>query len=123
MKEGSIYVKITGYYPSDSPEEGGYEDCVGNPLRTLSDYDRNSDYNNYVSLAVDPNVIAKGCLINIDGFEDEDGEPILFYACDVGGAIKGYHVDICCGSEQQTYNVDSDDNEVELTIVGFQELY
>ena len=38
-----IEVKVTGYYPSNDPIEGGFEDCVGNPLKTLSDYKRNSE--------------------------------------------------------------------------------
>ena len=119
MKSGELEVIVTGYYPDDSEMEGGYEDCFGNPLKTLYSYDRNSS-NNYVSLAVDKNVIALKCLINIEGFYDRDGVPILFYACDVGDRIIGNHVDICCGSEQQTYDIDSNGETRRLKILAFQ---
>ena len=121
-KGKTIEVKVTGYYPSDDPIEGGFKDCVGNPLKTLSDYKRGSKNNSHVSLAVDPNVIKLGSLVNIEGFVDEDKVPVLFYACDVGNSIKGKHVDICCGDEEQTYNVDSDKETRTLTIIGFQKL-
>ena len=113
----NLYVKITGYYPSNDPMEGGFKDCFGNPLRTLSDYDRNSPDHNYVSLAVDPTVIKKKSHVNIEGFSDEDGVPVLFYACDVGSLIKGDHVDICCGSREQAYLIDSNGEKRQLTIL------
>ena len=122
MDEKSFDVKVTGYYPSDDPIEGGFKDCAGNPLKTLSDYERGSDDNSYVSLAVDKKLIKLGSLINIEGFNDNDGVPILFYACDVGGEVKGYHVDICCGDEDETYSVDSGKDKKKLTIIGFQKL-
>ena len=115
-------VVITGYYPSDDPIEGGYVDNVGNPLKTLSDYVRNSKYHSHVSLAVDPNLIPLGSLINIEGFNDRDGVPVLFYACDIGGMIKGKHVDICCGNEKQTFKVDTDGETRTLKIIGFHAL-
>ena len=115
-------VIVTGYYPSNSKMEGGFEDCVGNPLKTLSNYVRGSRNNSYVSLAVDPEVIPLGCLVNIEGFKDNKDVPILFYACDKGGDVKGKHVDICCGNKKQTYKVDSDGETKTLKIIGFQEL-
>ena len=122
-KKGNTYkVKITGYYPSNSKMEGGYVDCVDHPLKTLSDYVRNSKNNSHVSLAVDKDVIPLGSLVNIEGFNDSDNVPILFYACDVGGSIIGNHVDICCGNKEQTYKVDSGKETKELKIIGFQEL-
>ena len=117
-----IDVVVTGYYPSNNPMEGGFYDCVGHPLKTLSSYVRNSRDNSHVSLAVDPNVIRKGSLINIEGFYDCDKVPILFYACDVGSMIKGNHVDICCGSREQTYAIDSNGQTRKLKIIGFHEL-
>ena len=115
-------VIVTGYYPSDDEIEGGFEDCKGHPLKTLSDYKRGSRYNSHVSLAVDPKVISLGCLVNIEGFNDEDNIPILFYACDKGGSIKGKHVDVCCGNKNQTFDIDSDGKTRTLKIIGFQEL-
>lgn len=115
-------VIVTGYYPSNDPMEGGFFDCVGHPLKTLSSYIRGSANNSHVSLAVDPSVIRKGSLVNIEGFLDCDGVPILFYACDVGGMIKGNHVDICCGSKEQAYAIDSNGETRKLKIIGFHEL-
>ena len=117
-----VEVVVTGYYPSDDEMEGGFTDCVGNPLKTLSDYKRDSKYNSHVSLSVDPKVIKLGSLVNIEGFDDEEGVPVLFYACDKGGMIKGKHVDVCCGSEEQTYDIDSNGETRTLTVIGFQKL-
>ena len=117
-----IKVKTSGYYPLNSKMEGGDKDCVGNPLKTLGKYVRDSKDNSHVSLAVDENVIRLGSLVNIEGFNDSDGVPILFYACDVGDMIKGNHVDICCDNKKQTYQVDSDGKYRKLTIIGFQKL-
>ena len=102
--------------------EGGFYDYVGHPLKTLSSYERGSNDNSHVSLAVDPTFIRKGSLINIEGFNDRDGVPVLFYACDVGDAIKGNLVDICCGSKEQTYKIDSNGETRKLKIIGFHEL-
>ena len=121
-KETKIQVKVTGYYPSNDPIEGGFKDCKGNPLKTYSDYERDSQNNSHVSLAVDPKVIKLGSLVNIEGYNDKDNVPILFYACDVGSSIKGKHVDICCGNKKQTYEVDSNGETRELKIIGFQKL-
>lgn len=93
-------VYTTGYYPDDSPMEGGYFDCLGNKLRTLQDYTDGS----YVSLAVDKTLIPLRSYVNIDGYT-KNGSPIKFYACDVGSAIKGKHVDICCKNAAETYKV------------------
>ena len=117
MTEKTLKVIITGYYPANNKMEGGFKDCFGNPLRTLSDYDREDPNHSYVSLAVDPEVIAKKSHINIEGFNDKDGVPVLFYACDVGGLIKGYHVDICCGSKKQTEIIDSNGEKRTLKIL------
>ena len=117
-----LEVVVTGYYPKNNKMEGGLLDCVDHPLKTLSSYVRDSRDNSYVSLAVDPKVIKKGSLINIEGFNDRDGVPILFYACDVGKLIKGNHVDICCGSREQTYAIDSNGQTRKLKIIGFHEL-
>ena len=121
MSETELDVIITGYYPKNDKMQGGFFDCVGHPLKTLSSYVRDSPNNSHVSLAVDPKVIKKGSLINIEGFNDKDGVPILFYACDVGKLIKGKHVDICCGSKEQAYAITTNQPR-KLKIIGFHEL-
>ena len=93
---------LTGYYPDDSPMEGGYFDCLGNDLSTLQQY---LNYNaKYVSIAVDKTLIALKSIVHIDGFT-RDGEPVKFWACDVGSAIKNKHIDICVANEQESYKV------------------
>ena len=93
-------VYTTGYYPDNSAMEGGYYDCLGNKLRTLHAYKPGS----YVSLAVDKTLIPLRSTVYIDGY-NYNGSPIKFWACDVGGAIKGKHVDICCANAAETYKV------------------
>jgi 3D (Asp-Asp-Asp) domain-containing protein len=100
-------VKATGYYPpppggyktkAEAAMEGGANDCRGNKLRTLQDYKPGS----YVSCATDPRVIKTGTYFTIDEYPG-----IKFLACDVGGAIKGNHIDICCSNAKETYKVPS----------------
>ena len=102
-------VYTTGYYPDNSAMEGGYYDCLGNKLRTLQDYKDGS----YVSLAVDKTLIPLRSNVNIDGYK-KNGKPIRFYACDVGGAIKGKHVDICCKNAAETYKVTKHDQVLHI---------
>jgi len=98
-------VQATGYFPppaggykskAEAAMEGGANDCRGNKLRTLQDYKPGS----YVSCATDPRVIKTGTYFTIDEYPG-----VKFLACDVGGAIKGNHVDICCANEKETYKV------------------
>lgn len=100
-------VKATGYYPpppggyktkAEAAMEGGAYDCRGNKLRTLQDYKSGS----YVSCATDPRVIKTGTFFTIDEYPG-----VKFLACDVGGAIKGKHIDICCSNAKETYKVPS----------------
>lgn len=48
------------------------------------------------TVAVDPKVIPLGSHLLIDGVE--------YVAEDVGGAIKGYHIDIFVGSHEETFD-------------------
>ena len=98
-------VSATGYFPppaggykskAEAAMEGGAFDCRGNKLRTLQDYKPGS----YVSCATDPRVIKTGTYFTIDQYPG-----VKFLACDVGGGIKGNHVDICCDNAKETYKV------------------
>lgn len=98
-------VQATGYYPppaggykskAEAAMEGGAFDCRGNKLRTLQNYTPGS----YVSCATDPRVIKTGTYFTIDEYPG-----VKFLACDVGGAIKGNHIDICCNNAKETYKV------------------
>lgn len=111
---------ITGYFPppsggykseAEARMEGGALDCLGNKLRTLQDYHTGS----YVSIAVDKKVIPLRSVVCIEGF-DLGGMPIRFVACDVGGAIKGKHIDICVSSEKESFKVTRRD--AKIAIVG-----
>lgn len=101
----SLRVKTTGYYPpppggyksrAEARMEGGALDCRGKPLRTLQDYKPGS----YVSVATDPRVIRTGTYFTIDQYPG-----IRFLACDVGGGIKGNHIDICVKDKAASYRV------------------
>ncbi len=98
-------VSATGYFPpppggykskAEAAMEGGALDCRGNKLRTLQNYKPGS----YVSCATDPRVIKTGTYFTIDQYPG-----VKFLACDVGGAIKGNHIDICCDNAKETYKV------------------
>ncbi len=100
-----LRVRTTGYYPpppggyrskAEERMEGGALDCRGKPLRTLQDYKPGS----YVSCATDPRVIKTGTYFTIDSYPG-----ILFLACDVGGGIKGNHIDICVKDKAASYRV------------------
>lgn len=101
----SLRVQTTGYYPppaggyrskAEERMEGGALDCRGNRLRTLQDYTPGS----YVSCATDPRVIRTGTYFTLDDYPG-----IRFLACDVGGAIKGNHIDICVKDRASSYRV------------------
>jgi len=98
-------VQATGYFPpppggykskAEAAMEGGALDCRGNKLRTLQNYKPGS----YVSCATDPRVIKTGTYFTIDQYPG-----VKFLACDVGGGIKGNHIDICCDNAKETYKV------------------
>ena len=100
-----LRVRTTGYYPppaggykskAEERMEGGALDCRGKPLRTLQDYTPGS----YVSCATDPRVIKTGTYFTIDSYPG-----ILFLACDVGGGVKGNHIDICVKDKAASYRV------------------
>jgi 3D (Asp-Asp-Asp) domain-containing protein len=100
-----LRVETTGYYPppsggyssrAEERMEGGALDCRGNKLRTLQDYKPGS----YVSVATDPRLIRTGTYFTIDEYPG-----IKFLACDVGGAIKGHHIDICVNNRALSYKV------------------
>lgn len=72
-------------YTADPSENGGYAayDYMGNPLMTGT-------------VAVDPSVIPLGSKLYIEGY-DSNGLPaggMYAYATDIGGAVKGKHLDI-----------------------------
>lgn len=107
-KGATLNVKATGYYPpppggyktkAEARLEGGAYDCRGQKLRTLQQYNA-KDPKAYVSCATDPRVIKTGTFFTIDQFPG-----VRFLACDVGGAIKGKHVDICCQTKADAYRL------------------
>ncbi|MBF0409562.1 MAG: hypothetical protein HQM10_19635 [Candidatus Riflebacteria bacterium] len=101
-------VYATGYFPpppggyksrEEAEMEGGAYDCRGNILKTLEEYNP-KDPKSYVSAATDPRVIKTGTYFTLDEFPG-----VRFYACDVGPAIKGAHIDICCRTEKKCYEI------------------
>lgn len=102
----TMTLRATGYFPDgyknkrQAKIEGGKYDRHGNLLKTLQDYINGES--NYVSVATDPRIIKTGTLFKIKEIPD-----ILFLACDVGSAIKRKRIDICCDTEQDTFELPS----------------
>ena len=86
----------TGYYPDDSPMEGGFVDRQGARLRTLQDY--LAGRAEYVSVAMDTSAFRYGQKLRIKEFEARYGRNIEFRVVDTGGAFQGRgrsRIDIC----------------------------
>ena len=66
------------------------------------------------TVAVDPKVIPLGSHLLIDGIE--------YVAEDVGGAIKGYHIDIFVGSHEETF-ADFCNKTAEVYLIKWKRLY
>ena len=102
--------KGTGYYPDNSPMEGGYVDKKGAKLCTLQDFLNGKAP--YVSIALDNNLYKSGQVKYGDTFripelEAKYGKQIIFKAVDTGGAFtgKGFgRVDICTASKKDSYD-------------------
>lgn len=56
----------------------------------------------YVSVAVDPDVIPLGSDVLVDY---GDGEIHYYRADDIGGSVKGNHIDLCVGSHQEAIDL------------------
>ena len=118
MKEGELDIRVDGYYRDMSSNP---TDIKGNPLRALSDYNKDSPDHSYVSLAVNPKTIKLGCMINIEGFNDSSGAPILFCACDRDECDLN-QVEIFCGNKQQADELFSPGQTKKLKIIDYQKL-
>ncbi|XP_025095184.1 uncharacterized protein LOC112564531 [Pomacea canaliculata] len=92
----------TGYYPDDSPIEGGYVDMRGRPLRTLQDFLEGRVQ--YVSVAMDDHAgIAYGTRICIKELNIKYNKLIVFAVVDTGPSFrgKGYtRIDVCVEDER-----------------------
>lgn len=87
-------IKASGYYPySCKPHErrmeGAKVDKYGNKVRTMQCDSA------YVTVAVDTDLIPLKTYFKIKEFPNK-----LFYACDVGGKIKGKKIDIAVWSKK-----------------------
>lgn len=98
----------TGYFPDNSPMEGGYHDKKGKDLCTLQDYLNGKAP--YVSIAFDKylyknDVIKYGDKFRIPELEAKYGRYIEFRAVDTGNGFtgKGFNrVDICTRSRKDS---------------------
>jgi len=79
--------KGTGYFPDNSPMEGGFKDRQGKPLHTLQDFLAGKAP--YVSVAMDSKAFPYGTKLRIPELEKKYGRPIEFRVVDTGGAFKG----------------------------------
>lgn len=86
----------TGYYPSSSALEGGFNDRAGKKLRTLQQFlAGNADY---VSVAMDTNAFRYGTRLRIKELDAKYGRSIVFRVVDTGSAFRGKgrsRIDIC----------------------------
>ncbi len=92
----SFVARGTGYYPANSWMEGGFNDRMGNPLRTLQAF--LAGRASYVSVAMDSRVFPYGTKLRIAEFERRYGRVIEFRVVDTGGAFAGQwtsRIDIC----------------------------
>jgi len=93
--------KGTGYFPDNSPMEGGFKDRKGAPLHTLQDF--LSGKSKYVSVAMDSKAFPYGTKLRIPELEAKYGRPIEFRVVDTGGAFRGKgtgRIDICTANRK-----------------------
>ena len=76
----------TAYFPSNSKMEGGFITSTGHKIHTLEEAQKDGKP---VTAAVDPKVVPMGTHFTLKEFPG-----VTFLADDVGGAIKGHHIDI-----------------------------
>jgi 3D (Asp-Asp-Asp) domain-containing protein len=76
----------TAYFPSNSKMEGGFITSTGHKIHTLEEAQKDGKP---VTAAVDPKVVPIGTHFTLKEFPG-----VTFLADDVGGAIKGHHIDI-----------------------------
>jgi 3D (Asp-Asp-Asp) domain-containing protein len=97
----SFTAKGTGYFPDNSPMEGGFKDRMGKPLHTLQDFLNGKAP--YVSVAMDSKAFPYGTKLRIPELEKKYGRPIEFRVVDTGGAFKGKgtsRIDICTANRK-----------------------
>jgi 3D (Asp-Asp-Asp) domain-containing protein len=95
----------TGYYPSSSALEGGFNDRKGKKLRTLQQFLAGSA--EYVSVAMDSNAFKYGTRLRIKELDAKYGRKIIFRVVDTGGAFRGRgrtRIDVCVAN--RTASVD-----------------
>lgn len=86
----------TGYYPSSSALEGGFNDRLGKKLRTLQSFLAGSAP--YVSVAMDSSAFKYGTRLRIKELDAKYGKAIIFRVVDTGGAFRGKgrsRIDVC----------------------------
>lgn len=86
----------TGYYPSSSAMEGGFNDRVGRKLSTLQQFLAGNAA--YVSVAMDTSAFKYGTRLRIRELDAKYGKSIIFRVVDTGGAFRGKgrsRIDVC----------------------------
>jgi len=86
----------TGYYPSSSSLEGGFNDRAGKRLRTLQQFLAGDA--EYVSVAMDSSAFKYGTRLRIKELDAKYGRAIVFRVVDTGGAFRGKgrsRIDVC----------------------------
>ena len=92
----SFTARATGYYPSASQLEGGFNDRIGRKLHTLQQHLAGSA--DYVSVAMDSSAFKYGTRLRIRELDAKYGRSLVFRVVDTGGAFRGKgrsRIDIC----------------------------
>ena len=102
----SFTARGTGYYPSSSQLEGGFNDRIGKKLHTLQQHLAGSA--DYVSVAMDSSAFKYGTRLRIAELDAKYGRKLVFRVVDTGGAFRGRgrsRLDICVAN--RTASVDA----------------
>lgn len=101
IKLNGRMAQLTGYWPNDSPMEGGTLDRYGKPLCNLQRHIL--DLDPYCSVACDRFMnIAPGTVLWIPSLDAHYGKRLVFKICDTGSAFNhaGWgHLDICTATK------------------------
>ncbi|MBL8611471.1 MAG: hypothetical protein JNL38_29270 [Myxococcales bacterium] len=117
-KVTSFRARATAYYPDSSALEGGFNDRLGRPLKTLQDHVAGRAP--YVSVAMDSTAFPYGTRLRIPSLEAKYGKRLEFRVVDTGGAFRGKgtsRLDICVSGYKASLDA-SVNTTLDVTVVS-----
>ena len=117
-KVTSFRARATAYYPDSSALEGGFNDRLGRPLKTLQDHVAGRAPN--VSVAMDSTAFPNGTRLRIPSLEAKYGKRLEFRVVDTGGAFRGKgtsRLDICVSGYKASLDA-SVNTTLDVTVVS-----